>query len=359
MSHSEKKETKKKADITSVLLAVVLPFVVLGPIGFGLWEDCGQHVYGTTPEDLETVSLSATPKQLGHALKQTSVHDTVVVAKFKTSAGKGYEKATFSWDKSDLSAPKQIDLSAERELENRDEVRAALTRRLNGTHSGSFAWGHTSFSQSGSHGDVSFTIDSGHKGNPLFDRQLEAGREVLLNVAFGTPIQVSDRELADVLGAGYPTADIAKLDTSVSIEDAGDAVRKLFPGALSSRRDDYEIAIDHPLFYKVHFSWRNEPRGKLQSFDLTNTDAYKASRPLLATCLTQKLGAPRERVVDYAAGTAEQTFKIGTLTLTLGTSRGSVNVGSIDAASIAQLFTALDGCRDANETATTSRSEKK
>ena len=35
----------------------------------------------------------------------------------------------------------------------------------------------------------------------MFTRQVEAARQVLLNVAFDAPITVSDAELADTLGA--------------------------------------------------------------------------------------------------------------------------------------------------------------
>jgi len=357
---SEEKSREKKRDWSNAWAAII-PIAVLAPIGYGVWTDFGAHVYGSTPEDLAKVTLGA-PKQLARALKNTSIDDhgtTVrVVVKLKTSAGKEYEKVTFTYDKSDLAAPNQIDIDAEHESENGAEAVAALARQLHALRSGSYTWNKTSFRVSSRRGDVTFKIDGTHRGNPLFDRQLEAGRELALNAAFGTAIDVSTREIADTVGGGYPVADVAKLDLSVAIEDADDAVRKLFPGAASARRDSFAVALDHPLFGVLHLDWTNQPRGRLSSIGLDTTDAYKDSRALLATCLGQKIGAPKENTVDYAAGKTNLTFTIGSITWTLRSSSTSMS-GPYAAASVAQLFTALDACRDAREAATTTHGEKR
>jgi hypothetical protein len=351
--------SKKKFDYSNLVVLIGPAFVLVGISG-AVWEECGAHFYGVTPQDLETMSLSGSPKQLNRQLSNTTMRDdTSVTAKFKKSAGSSYESVKLSWSQSDLSAPNEIDLQPEREAENGQDVIAALSRRFHAMHNGSVSWGETSFNVSAKHGDASFKISGGHAQNPLFDRQLEAGREVLLNAAFGTPLSVSDREIQDVLGSGYKTADVAKLDTSVVIEDAGDAVKKLFPIAQSSRRDSFEIPLDHPLLKSARFDWTNRQRGELSDITLSTTDAYMTGRSLLAACLTQKLGAPRENVTDYAAGKTNLTYKSGAVALTLKPSGLDLGYAPYEAAGLAQLFVALDACRDSKETTGSSRDEKK
>ncbi len=361
MAHHEKKEEKKKEkDWSQLIFVPIVAGVLAGPL-IGLWEECGTHVYGTTPTDLVSVQLlDSSPKQIGHALRETSVYDTYVVAKFKKSAGGPYKSVTFRWSKNERSAPNEIELdSEEHEGTHGEEAIDALRRHFPGLHDGSYRWAHTTIRVDEHRGDASFEIDGTRRSNPLFDRQLEAGRQVLLNVVFGTPISVSDKEIADVLGSGYRIADVGKIDPATPIEGAHDTVTRLFPGADTSRRDTFKIPLDHPIFVSADLGWTNAPNGPLHRLDLRVSDAYKASRPLLAKCLEQKLGVPpRETVTDYAAGKKDISFTIGTIRLKLQQSDVDVSYGPYDG-SFAQLFNALDGCRDAHETGSSSRNEKK
>ncbi len=208
-------------------------------------------------------------------------------------------------------------------------------------------------------GDARFgikrTVDG--KPNPLFDRQLEAARQVLLNAAFGLPVSVSDAELADALGTGYAVAAVARSNVfALPIEQGLTFVPAHYPSATGAGSPLVAIPLDHPLIRAVKLRWENRPGGAINSVELQTTDAYEAARDTFATCLKPRLGAPNVEVSDYAAGKQNQIFTVGGVTLKLDRTSISVRMrGAADAAQWSMMFDAFDACRETPEGGTKSR----
>jgi len=332
-------------------------------IGLGAaLDDCaGAYVYGVTPAELAAEPLTRTPKQLAHDLSNTSVKSNRVRANFLVKAGRPYEHADFEWNSKRLDEPSSLRLYADREAENGPVVMRALSRHLRAMHGTSYVWSGVSFNVDDKRGDVWFKVDPfvGQRPNPLFARQVEAAREVLLDAAFNVPMKVSEREVEDVLGGGYPTGDLAKLDTTTHLEQARAAVLALFPGAASSTATQFEIAIDHPLVSAVDIDWYNGPSGTISSVRFTMVRSFDSSRAMLESCLEKKLGSPRVLVTNYAAGTKSYTFPVGKTALTLDSSglelasprwdSATGKPATYEPASWKSIFGALDACRDSAE----------
>jgi hypothetical protein len=347
-------EEKKKFDASNLIPIIPVGFMVL-IIGGIVWESLGAHVYGTMPAQIETLSLEGSPRQVAKGLTLTDVHSSSVRAKFKTSAGKPYEYFELSWD-SRSANPTSLRLvpESEKSEEDRgDDVVAALARRFHALHDGDWQWGRVDIKAHKRDGELEARVATewNKKPNSLFDRQMDAARQILLEVAFGIPVHASDAELAELLGAGYKTADVGKIDPETPIENVPALMTARFPGALHDSSNTWEIAIDQPLFKSVAFTWENRSGGTLADTRLAVDDAYAPSRDTLQACLASTLGAPHVKITDYAAGKKDYVFAVGALTVVLGRTDVSISApwrGS-DGASLAKLFDALAGCREKSE----------
>jgi hypothetical protein len=348
-------DEKKKKDrdwVTPLIMGVI--FIPVA--GGALWEACGSHVYGTTPADLEAVSLEGTPKQLGKALSWTSVSSSSVRATFRVGPGKPYRYAEFSWSSKEPNAPYSMRLvphsEGHEEEEHGAQVLAAFTRRFHAASDGSWQWGTASIHVHSNDGAAELNVEpsSRKKPNPLFDRQMDAARQVILEAAFGIPVRASDADLSELLGAPYHTADVGKIDPSMTIENVPAAMKTRFPGALHEYSDRWEIAVDQPLLRSVVLSWTNHRAGTLSTVTFDVTTAYETSRDLLESCIATKVGPPTTKITDYAADKKNFVFAIGPLYLVL--ERSGIDLSAPtgwDAAAFAQVFDTLGGCKDKSE----------
>jgi hypothetical protein len=346
-------EKKKEAFDWSNLLGVIPLLITVGVVcGFG-WQECGHYVYGTTPAQIAALSLEGSPRQVAKGLSLTDVDETRVRAKFRSHAGKPYEELDLRWDSKDASGPSEIRLTVEHATKDDDEhageMARALSRRFHAQRNGQWRWGAVDISVH-SHGDFSASVDPTPHGktNAVFERQMDAARQVLLEAAFGIPVHASDADLAELLGTGYKLADVGKIDPRTLIEDAPALIASRFPGSLHDSSSDWEIALDHPLLKAVTLQWSNRRGGRLSDVRLETSEAYASSRDALEACLANALGPPQVHVTDYAAGDKDYVFAVGSLNVVL--ERESIHVGvGFEGDSLAKLAGALDGCREKSE----------
>jgi hypothetical protein len=350
-------ETKKEGASTAAGIAIVSGLVAL-PLGIPLFFIFAwPHLHGATPQQLMDESLERTPKQLAHDLPASELRGTSVRVDFKKGAAGPYERADFSWSSKKSGAANEMRLRVEwhSHEHNGPEARAALARHFHALHDGRHRWGPVTIRVNNDEGDVSFSVDPGTGGklNKLFDRQIEAAKEVVLNAAFNLPLRVSDHDLQDLLGSGYSPMQVATLDLSVPVERSVAAVTAKFPAAISSGSSSIKIPLDHPIVGPLRISWRNQPGGRVDYLDLGTTDAYKASRQTFEACLEKKAGPPKVDVTDYAAGRKDYVFVFGggTITFKLGESSTSVSVAqpSLDQAAFTAFMQSIDACRETAE----------
>jgi hypothetical protein len=335
----------------------IIAGIFLAALGVPLFvEFAWPHLHGATPADLARLSLSGSPKAVGRAAPASEVSNGSVRIHMKAGVSE-YERVDLDWPSEDTSAPNAMRLRPENGAKQPD-VAVALGRWLP-LHDGRYEWGAVSFRVDEPDGDARFgirrTVDG--KPNTLFDRQLEAARQVLLNAAFGLPVTVSDAELADTLGTGYAVAAVARSNVfALPLEQGLPFVTAHYPTATGRGSSVLTIPLDHPLIRSVTLRWDNKPGGMITTVELQTTDAYAGARDLFATCLQPRLGAPNVEVSDYAAGKKNQSFKVSGVTLKLDPKTISVRMqGAADAAVWSMVFDAFDGCRESAEGGSRSR----
>ena len=351
----EDDDKKKEGFDWSNLIGVIPIIATFGLLGGFVYEECGHLVYGTTPAQLEALSLEGSPKKVAKGLSMTDVDDTRVKAKFKSSAGKPYESVELTWSSKSGTGPSRMRLIPEHTKSEEDEhgveVLAAVTHRLHAVHDGTWRWGPVEISAA-KRGELSASVDAEPHGkmNPLFERQMDAARQLLLEAAFGIPVHASDADLAELLGTGYKLADVGKIDPRTLIEDAPALFASRFPGSVHDSSSEWDVAVDHPLLAHVELRWSNRRGGRLEDVRLATSDAYAASRDTLEACLANTLGAPKVETTDYAAGKKDYVFTVGALNVVLGRQDISLSTrGGFEGDSLAKLTSAFDGCREKSE----------
>jgi len=316
-----------------------------------LWETCRQYVYGTTPAQLSAASLVGSSKQVAKELSLTEVHETSVRARFKVSSARPYDYAELHWSRKASTAPNSLRLHHEHSHEDDPAPAIALGRRFHALHDGQWTWGTFSISAQ-KDGDVDTNVDpmlNSKTVNPLFERQMDAARQVALEAAFGIPPHATDAELAELLGTGYKTADVGKIDPQTTIEAAPALIASRFPGSLHDSSTRWEIAVDHPLLKSVSLYWSNRRGGTVDNISFEVDAAYEASRETLQACLGNVLGAPKIETTDYAAGRKTYVFGVGSLVLTLERTNMTLSTSGLDASSVGKIFDALAGCHEKTE----------
>ena len=352
---SDDSRSKKKRDWTFLIPVVSVGGPIVAVLGGAFYEEVLPHFHGATPQELASVQLGS-PKQVGHDLPMTSVeHGHEVEVKLRSGACHPYEKAEFDWAKKTLDAPESMHLHAEHEHEstNGATVTAALRRHIHGFR-GTHTWGPVSVTVSGDYGDISFTVNhylSSGARNPLFERQLEAARELVLNAALNVPMKVSDKELADVLGTGYPTAQLAQLDPGTSVESAPTVLHQLFPGAVPYGSGAWNVArrssarlvdraqLDEP-------AWRAPVLVQLHGHRLVPGESR---RPFVVPRETARpADGPRDGLRGRQEGLLVRDRLDGARLGRSGIDARSTS-DTMNAADFARLFRALDACRESNE----------
>lgn len=347
---------EKEKDGNAAALVFVFGIVALS-VGIPLFAEMGwPRLHGATPAQLMDEPLSKTPKQLASDLPATTKSTSSVTVRFKKGTAGEYEKAEYTWDSARPDAPYSLRLRADRGEKTSDAI-AALSRHFHGLDDGRHRWGPVTI-RARDDGDLSFEIDRQVDGkpNPLFDRQIEAAKQVILNAAFNLPLRVTDREIADVLGAGYSPSVVAKFDVTTPVERAAAALREAMPATLASGSSSFKVPLDHPLVTYARLTWVNRAHGALSGVYLSPGKRYAGNRSTFEACIEKKLGPPKVNVTDYAGGKKDFSFAVGALGLRL--SENSLDVtstGPIDGDSFARLFQTLDACRDAGDTSSGTR----
>jgi hypothetical protein len=344
-------DEEAKKDRSGWWIGALIVGVTVVPIGIPLFvELVWPHIHGATPADLAKLPLSGSPKKVGRAAPAAEVSQSNVRITMKAGVSE-YERVDLDWPSDDLSAPNAMRLRPEHGAKQPDVV-VALGRWLP-LHDGRYEWGAVSFRVDEPDGDARFSVKHtvGSKPNPLFDRQVEAARQLLLNAAFGLPVNVTDAELADTLGTGYPITAVGKSNVfALPLEQGLAFVTAHYPAATGGGSSRFTIPLDHPLIRSVTLRWDNRPGGMVTGVDLQQTDGYGAVRDTFAACVAPRLGAPTVEVTDYAAGVKNQGFKVGGTTLTLNPTSISVRMkGAADASEWSTIFDAFDGCRESAE----------
>jgi hypothetical protein len=345
---AERDESKSNLPTIAILLVGFL--IVGGMVGVEVWP----HFFGARPSDIADVSLAQTPKQLARALPASHAGSSDVTVKFRSGVSGIYKDVRFSWE----GSPDHVTgmaLTAEADEKDKDKKSQERSEKRiddllapylhGGVRSRSWQWGGVSFSTRDD-GGVSFRVDptlDKHQPNPLFERQVEAARDVMLAAALQTPVSVSHQELADVLGAGYPLADVARIDPSTLNDAALPVLKSKFPGLDSkSARLGWSvtIAIDHPLVRDVQL--RRAAATSNITFDLTADMNDKTRRVAFVACLGEKLQTtdvtklgtfPRLRTAAVDVTIYDSTLEL--------TSRR----GNLDASVTPPFFAALEACR--------------
>lgn len=352
---SEEKKKKKTSDILPLIAAggIVLVFAI-ALVVHGMWP----HYFGATVDDLEKVDLAQTPKAIAHDLPASTVRDKEVIVELRHTVI-GYESAKFSWYESAdqvssmrLVAPHEHHEKGKKEGDDREQSRAGkLETYLPGVEHGTREWGLVRFEASES-GDVSFRVksilaSSSHAPNPNFDKQVDAARQVLMAVAFDVPPKLSHKELADLLGAGYPLADVAKLDPTVDKRTGFRAIATQFPGAIQSSDDSMRIPVDHPMLRDMQFRWKTPWNGGVDrlAIEFHSLAAFADRRATFIACVETKTGGPGATRGSKSGFVFRADAGDAGIELDVTPTNFETTISHVDAKSIATMIQTIDACR--------------
>ena len=290
-------EEKKGPNDKAIALGVVL-FLAATLVAIVEVPRIYKEHHDATPENLANVALDQTPKGLARSLPATDERRKEVQVDLRRGAA--FEKATFSWDESPDHVS-GISLHAAREAERPQKkaganVSRSLAAKLDDvlpgvTKEGRREWGAVEFTASSS-GDLAFEVKgsaANNQPNRLFARQVEAARQILLEVAFDVPHTVSKQELADTLGTGYPIKELASIDPAASQADTVRALTSKLAAAIEDS-DGAHVPIDHVVVSSAILRWT--PFRSHFELSFHPRSSFKDRRAAFIACLESQAGAP-------------------------------------------------------------------
>jgi hypothetical protein len=283
----------------SLVVIVVGTFAVLGvmiatPELFRMYE---LH-RAATPENLARVALDQTPKNLARSLPASDDERTQV--KVLLRPGVSFTSATFSWSESPDHVSKISLRAAEQEERAQKKSGANVSRSLGPKlddvlpgvdDRGEREWGAVTFKASAG-GDLEFEVKAvaaENQPNRLFARQVEAARQILVEVAFGVPHTLSKEELADTLGTGYSIKELAAVDPTAPLIHAVRALTSKLPAAIEDR-NGVRVPIDHALVSSATLRW--SPFRSHFELSFRPRRSFKDRRAAFVACLEARTGAP-------------------------------------------------------------------
>lgn len=143
--------------------------------------------------------------------------------------------------------------------------------------------------------------------------RLQLAWSVLLANAQGKVVQLGDAKRKGLLGLGFTTQELARLDPRTTLDDATSSLEKLFPGMLRNPKgsNTYEIPVRHPVFDHVRLTWDNAEGGKLQTatFFVSSAEPTIPNHGGVAKCIGNRAGQMEERVQDHARGIKSYQWK--------------------------------------------------
>ncbi len=329
-----------------LVLAAVLAIAQLPRI----WRE---H-HGATPENLASVALDQTPKGLARSLPAAEEERTEVKVDLRQGLT-SFESATFYWNESPDHVSR-ISLHAEHDEERAQKkagagpsrsLAAKLDDVLPGVNDdGKREWGAVELDASSS-GDLSFSVKgtgADHQPNPLFARQVEAARQILVEVAFDIPHTVSKQELADTLGTGYPIKELASIDPTAPRADVVRGLTSRLAAAIADN-EGVRVPIDHVVVSSATLRW--EPFRSHLQLSFHPRRSFKDRRAAFIACLEAYRGAPALHdgaiaVVRFASGNP-----LVIRGMQLNVTADSVETFTYDAGPDVPTYAALIGAMDA------------
>ena len=155
---------------------------------------------------------------------------------------------------------------------------------------------------------------------------------------------------------GPTLAELAKLDTSVTVEQAADAFHQQVPSGWCRMQAGMMCVadIDDPLVTEARWGWPNGLRARIHEAKLTfnKRDGMDKLQRAIAGCLQPTLGAAEEVVVDYVKGTRNFVWKnddgssilLGEQELALTSGEGAIDKPAAWLPRFTAILAALDSC---------------
>jgi hypothetical protein len=298
-----------------VLVAIGLVFAVV--IALNLLVRGG--AFATSPDTLAKGSIAGTPQQVATSLSGDGF-DTNVAVRLRSDE---WERVGLVWDRDVPEHPTSFFFAAKHEGPN-PRVHDALDKALRGglDPQGNWSWEGISLGLDPKSGQITASVRREHGAsapNPLWKRQLVAAWKVALGAALGRPSGLAPEEARELLGAGYPFADLATLDPSTTVDRAAGVVQAKFPGSPASGPIgvDLYVATDHPFFQYAEVRWENAQGAPLSLLHFSASRLYTERREPFVACLQASLGEPQVTVTDFLKGKRSYRFEVDRLFLSL------------------------------------------
>jgi hypothetical protein len=339
-------KAKEKADrarrrSTNAITVAAFALVALAGVGVLVGPRIQRRHWGTTPQQLMDEPLPHDEAQVGRDLHLATIdpYHSQVTARLRTGVADPYTKVVYTFGAL-TDAPIEMRLVAQgKGLAARGaRVRAALAHHVR-LKDDAFSWGAIHVEVNPSTAEVWFQVKPS-TGVSATAHQIDAARQLVLGAAFGLPTHMTAREIDDAIGAGYPTAEIGKLDLATTLPDAETLLKKRFPAMLHLSTVTFLVPLDHPIVRAVRLDWQDGPGGHLAHVEPDVAHAYGAVRTRLEACLEKQLGPP-----EVAPDGKERTFVAGSLELRLGAALNIVTRGDAITSGLDRVFRALDACR--------------
>ncbi len=313
------------------------------------------YKHGATAEDLASVALDQTPKALARALPAADARRDEVNVELRHGVT-SFEKATFRWNDS-ADHVSRISLHAAREEEepHKKKEGSSAPRNLAGklddvlpgvTETGKREWGLVRFDAS-TNGDLSFEVNgsaANHQPNRLFARQVEAARQILVEVAFDVPHTVSKQELADTLGTGYPIKELAAINPAAPQADTVRALTSKLAAAIEEP-EGVSVPIDHVVVSSARLRW-SAFRSRQFELSFRPRRSFKDHRAAFIACLESHTGAPalHDGPIAVVRFGAQPLVQRG---IQINVTEDTVKTFTYDAGADVPTFSALIGAMDA------------
>ena len=330
---------------------------LLVPCVFALvaWLHDRTGIAGTEPAKLATLeTLDGTASDFARALSASSSDATHASTRLHSDR---YQYLSFTWDDKQRDHPESFSITL-RDGQSADAAaRAKLASMLRGglDAQGSWRWDKVSIGVSPNGVVTAYSDATDH---PQWKRQLDDAWRIVLSAVFGVGTPPGKREMLEAMGAGYPTADLAKIEMTTTVDEAAEKMRALFPGAIVTMQGEVEVvvAVDHPLFASAKLRWMNTRGATYDRIDfspLGGADAFEPKRRGLVLCMSKWLGGASatdedfvHHIQSYAWSLEGARVDVTRYALSISLSHTRTAAPSDDTgAAVSKAIAAIDGCR--------------
>ena len=309
---------------TRLVVGVALVVVVAAAFGVKAWLS---HA-GATVDELATARLDVTASELAGALPSSRVEHDEVETHLRHDVPE-IEEVTFTFGGSAKHVTGMKLERAEREEARKSRHGEELEQRFASLvpNADQNALKRKNIRIWVSPTELSFEVRARDEVIPSHtDAQVAIARDLILSIAFGLASKHTDKEVADVLGTGYPVADvIARAHPTRDMQTSMPELLAQFPG---STRGDHNLRIPlvHPTVEDIEPIWRTRwtEHTPYLHVDFHMTSAFRGRAPLAACIAKQPAAELLEVREGYGLGTVDE---------------------ATDPAAFASLLQAVDACR--------------